>query len=74
LKTLERADGSCLHIAHWSGHGPGVLLLHGAVSNGRIFASHSGHGLALFLAGHGYDIHVLDLRGRGRSTPPIDRR
>ncbi|SCK19108.1 alpha/beta fold hydrolase [Vogesella sp. LIG4] len=52
---------------------PAVLLLHGVMANGRIFYSASGKGLAPYLAAHGYDVFVADLRGRGNSTPHIDR-
>ena len=48
-------------------------MLHGAIENGRIFYSGSGRGLAPYLARNGFDVYVADLRGRGRSTPPIDR-
>ncbi|MGL6071455.1 alpha/beta fold hydrolase [Craterilacuibacter sp.] len=53
--------------------GAPVLLLHGVMANGRIFYSDSGKGLAPYLAAQGYDCFVLDLRGRGNSTPPIHR-
>lgn len=53
--------------------GPPVLLLHGAIENGAIFYSSSGKGLAPFLAAHGFDVYVADLRGHGRSQPPISR-
>ncbi|WP_174875335.1 alpha/beta hydrolase family protein [Vogesella oryzae] len=52
---------------------PAVLLLHGVMANGRTFYSASGKGLAPYLAAHGYDVFVADLRGRGNSTPRIDR-
>lgn len=51
-----------------------VLLLHGAVENGRIFYTASGKGLAPYLARQGYDVYVLDFRGHGRSEPRISRR
>ncbi len=50
-----------------------VFLLHGSIENGRIFYSDSGRGLAPFLARHGYDVYVADLRGRGLSQPLISR-
>ncbi len=50
---------------------PAVLLVHGAIENGRIFYTDSGKGLAPFLAAHGYDCYVIDLPGRGLSTPSI---
>jgi pimeloyl-ACP methyl ester carboxylesterase len=48
-------------------------MLHGAITNGRIFYTESGKGLAHYLARAGYDVFVLDLRGRGASTPHVDR-
>ncbi len=53
--------------------GPPVFLLHGSVENGRVFYSNNGKGLAPFLARHGLDVYVGELRGRGRSRPPIGR-
>ena len=74
------ADGPVhsLHLEEWSQgeatprDAPAVLLLHGAIGNGRIFASKRGDkGLAIFLAKHGYRTFVADLRGRGRSVPNL---
>lgn len=48
-----------------------VLLLHGAIENGRIFYTESNKGLASFLARHGYRALVVDLRGRGKSLPQL---
>jgi pimeloyl-ACP methyl ester carboxylesterase len=53
--------------------GPPVLMLHGAIENGRIFFTESGKGFAPFLARQGFDVYVADLRGRGLSVPPISR-
>ncbi|AWL11408.1 hypothetical protein HMF8227_00913 [Saliniradius amylolyticus] len=50
-----------------------VLMIHGAIENGRIFYSHKGQGLAPYLARQGLDVYVLDLRGRGLSRPTIRR-
>lgn len=50
-----------------------VFMLHGAIENGKIFYTHSGKGLASFLAQKGYDVYVMDKRGRGLSTPKITR-
>lgn len=52
---------------------PPVLLIHGAIENGKIFYSKSGKGLAPYLAKKGLDVYVVDLRGRGKSTPPVSR-
>lgn len=50
-----------------------VFLLHGSIENGRIFYSENGKGYAPFLARAGYDVYVGDLRGRGKSTPSVQR-
>ncbi|MEC5208507.1 putative alpha/beta hydrolase [Vogesella perlucida] len=60
-------------IRHPERDGEPVLMVHGVMANGRIFYSDSGKGLAHWLARHGYDVYVADLRGRGRSTPRIGR-
>ncbi len=64
-----------LHLKRFCGRadGPVVFMLHGTVENGRIFYSKNGKGLAPFLAKHGFDVFVADLRGRGESTPQINR-
>lgn len=46
-----------------------VLMLHGAIENGRIFYSHSGKGLAGYLADHGCLVYSVDFAGRGLSKP-----
>jgi len=48
-----------------------VLLVHGAIEDGRIFYSKSNKGLACELARAGHPTYVVDLRGRGRSEPSI---
>ena len=64
-----------LHMRRFSlgGEGVPVFLLHGSIENGRIFYSESGKGFAPWLAQQGFDVFVADMRGRGRSTPPIGR-
>lgn len=53
--------------------GSPVFLLHGSVSSGRIFYSHTLKGLAPFLARQGLDVYVADLSGRGESIPTVTR-
>ncbi|MDD2735092.1 MAG: alpha/beta fold hydrolase [Desulfuromonadaceae bacterium] len=69
------SGGDILNLQRFTGpeSGPPVLMLHGAIENGRIFYSGSGKGLAPFLARNGFDVYVADLRGRGKSRPPIKR-
>lgn len=50
-----------------------LFLLHGSVSSGRVFYSHSMKGLAPFLARQGFDVYVADLSGRGQSEPCVTR-
>ena len=68
-------SGARLHLRRFCGDpaGPPVFMLHGAIENGRIFYSGSGKGLAPYLARNGFDVFAADLRGRGNSTPSIDR-
>ena len=60
-----------IHLRRFPGDGPVLLLLHGAIENGRIFYSRSGRGLAPWLAEQGFDVWVMDLGGRGDSRPAI---
>jgi len=50
---------------------PVALLLHGAISNGKTFYNEKAKGLGPYLARHGFNVFVPDLRGRGGSTPSI---
>lgn len=50
-----------------------ILMLHGAMSNGRVFYSQQGRGLGCFLAKAGFIVYVLDTAGRGLSVPKISR-
>lgn len=52
--------------------GPAVMLVHGSIEDGKIFYSKSGKGIAPFLAKKGFDVYVVDLRGKGESKPAID--
>ncbi len=68
-----------LHVRHiFSGNlegkntrGQPVLMVHGAIENGRIFYNEKGRGLGCFLASSGFDVYVIDLRGRGYTIPTI---
>ena len=62
-----------LHLKRFSKNqqGPPVLLMHGSIENGHIFYSKSDKGFAPYLAQQGYDVFVADLRGRGKSKPPV---
>ena len=58
------------HIFKETGGQP-VLMVHGAIENGRIFYTESGKGLACYLAEQGFDVYVADLRGRGDCEPRL---
>ena len=66
-----------LHLRRlWSGtkaRGTPVLMVHGAAEDGHIFYSQNGQGLGCFLARHGYEVFVADLRGKGKSWPTINQ-
>lgn len=66
--------GARLYVRRFGRKGPPILMIHGAVENGRIFYSERGdRGLAPWLASQGFDVFAADLRGRGRSTPRLGR-
>ncbi|MCJ8344898.1 alpha/beta hydrolase [bacterium] len=52
---------------------PAILMVHGAIENGKIFYTKKNKGLAPFLASHNYCVYVLDLRGKGESRPAISK-
>ncbi len=62
-----------IHLRHiWQQQGgQPVIMFHGAIENGRIFYTHKGKGLACYLAEQGFDVYVVDFRGRGESKPAI---
>ena len=66
-----------LHLRRlWTGDkgaGQPVLMFHGAAEDGHIFYSHSGLGLACFLARNGCEVFVPDMRGKGKSWPAINQ-
>ena len=53
---------------------PPVILVHGSIESGKIFFSASGKGYAPFLAQNGFDVFVVDLRGKGSSRPLVNAR
>lgn len=73
--SVGLGSGDTLHVARFCGSAGGtpVVMFHGAIENGRIFYSSSGKGLAPFLAVSGFDVFVADMRGKGKSSPPIAR-
>ena len=73
--TSSKAVDEELHVKRFYSDekAPPVLMVHGAVENGKIYYSDSGKGLGPYLAKNGYDVFIVDLRGRGLSRPPISK-
>nr|WP_153662099.1 alpha/beta hydrolase [Shewanella intestini] len=72
---LPYRDGQ-LHVRHLApveaaNQYPPILMLHGAMSNGKVFYSDRGKGLGCYLANAGFHVYVLDTAGRGESEPVI---
>ncbi|MBA56252.1 MAG: esterase [Pseudomonadales bacterium] len=79
IRTIETSlmvplpGGQQLHLRRLTDNpdAPAVLLLHGLLEDGTIFYSRDGRGLAHYLAARGFDTYIPDLRGKGRSWPPV---
>lgn len=70
---LDGGDRLHLRRIYNDPKGEPVFLVHGMLENGHIFYTNSGKGYASYLAQNGYDVFVADLRGRGYSTPRVNR-
>ncbi|TVR78657.1 MAG: alpha/beta fold hydrolase [Chitinophagaceae bacterium] len=72
---LDHPNGYKLHLKRFrkENNAKALLMLHGSIENGKIFYSNSGKGLGPYLAEKGYDVFIPDLRGRGQSTPTINK-
>ncbi|MBL4752646.1 MAG: alpha/beta fold hydrolase [Flavobacteriales bacterium] len=70
---VNEADRLHLKRFYTNPKGIPLFLIHGSIENGKIFYSSSGKGLAPYLAKEGFDVFVVDLRGRGKSVPAIDK-
>jgi pimeloyl-ACP methyl ester carboxylesterase len=62
-------DGWRLALYRYRGSGPPVLCGHGLAGSRFIFDVHPDYSIARFLAAHGHDVWLVDLRGRGDSWP-----
>ena len=68
-------DEESVHIKRicTPGGGTPIFFLHGSIEDGKIFYTNKGKGLAPYLAAKGFDCYVIDLPGRGLSTPAIGK-
>jgi len=68
-------EGENVHLKriHTAAGGAPVFFLHGSIEDGRIFYTKKGKGIAPYLATRGFDCYVIDLPGRGQSTPKIGK-
>ncbi|HCH64241.1 MAG TPA: hypothetical protein DFR83_15665 [Deltaproteobacteria bacterium] len=69
---VQTADGATLRLHRLNSNGAPILLVHGLSSNHHSFDL-DGRGLAHDLREAGYDVWMLDLRGRKDSHPPRRR-
>lgn len=73
---IHSSSGNKLHLLEFipkSSFSKPILFIHGAIENGTIFYSKGSKGLAPYLQECGFHCFVLDLRGRGNSTPALSR-
>ena len=66
---VDTKDGASILLTRHPAPGAPVVLIHGLSAN-RFTWDLEGRGLAHTLQGAGYDVWLLDLRGRLDSTPP----
>lgn len=74
---IKTDDGNSLHLLEFlpkNANSRPILFIHGAIENGAIFYSKSGKGLAPFLQQNDFHCFVLDLRGRGASSPSLSKK
>lgn len=73
--AITADDGWPLALQHYAARGPAVapwplILCHGVVTNAYSMDLDDEHSLARWLAGRGFDVWLLDLRGHGDSGKP----
>lgn len=70
---VSETDTLCLHRFYSKSAGSPVFMVHGAIEDGKIFYSKSGKGFGPFLAKNGFDVFIVDMRGKGASTPKVSK-
>ncbi len=62
---LDTPDGALIHLHRHEAQGPPVLVVHGISSNHYCWDLDQQRSIGTYLAEHGYDTWLLDLRGHG---------
>lgn len=73
---IDLDSDSSLHVAQFPSdheYAQPMVAIHGAIENGRIFYPRNGSSWAREMAGKGFSVYVVDLRGRGSSKPSLER-
>jgi len=63
--VVPTEDGAAVHLHRHRGQGPPVLVVHGISSNHHAWDLTEDRSLGVYLAEHGFDAWLLDLRGHG---------
>lgn len=62
---LETPDGAVIHLHRHQADGPPVLVVHGISSNHYCWDLDEQRSIGSYLAAHGFDTWLLDMRGHG---------
>lgn len=74
LLQVNERDTLAIHRFYNHIGGTPVMMIHGAIEDGKIFYSKKNQkGIGPYLARHGYDVFIVDMRGKGESFPKIDK-
>lgn len=71
LVEVESGYACAVHQMYQNPDGIPVVMVHGAIENSGIFFSKNGRGFGPYLARNGFNVFVIDLRGKGYSRPRI---
>ena len=63
--VVPTEDGAAIHLHRHRAEGPPVLVVHGISSNHHAWDLTAERSLGVYLADHGYDTWLVDLRGHG---------
>ena len=63
--VVPTEDGAAIHLHRHRAEGPPVVVVHGISSNHHAWDLTEERSLGVYLAEHGYDAWLVDLRGHG---------